>query len=66
MISVKQSSYALAVEKTLHFKKAAELSNISQSALSTSLNELEKQRGLQIPINIEGKSDFYKVFSATS
>ena len=48
MISIKQLSYALAVEKTLHFKKAAELSNISQSALSTALNELEKQLGLQI------------------
>jgi len=48
MISFKQLSYALAVEKTLHFKKAAELSNISQSALSTALNELEKQLGLQI------------------
>ncbi|MDF1643215.1 MAG: LysR substrate-binding domain-containing protein [Pseudomonadales bacterium] len=48
MISIKQLSYALAVEKTLHFKKAAELSNISQSALSTSLTELEKQLGLQI------------------
>lgn len=48
MISIKQLSYALAVEKTLHFKRAAELSNISQSALSTALNELEKQLGLQI------------------
>ncbi|MFT5710193.1 MAG: LysR family hydrogen peroxide-inducible transcriptional activator [Halioglobus sp.] len=48
MISIKQLIYALAVEKTLHFRKAAELSNISQSALSTSLNELEKQLGLQI------------------
>ncbi len=48
MISIKQLIYALAVEKTLHFKKAAELSNISQPALSTSLNELEKQLGLQI------------------
>lgn len=48
MISFKQLSYVLAVEKTLHFKKAAELSNISQSALSTSLHELEKQLSLQI------------------
>ena len=48
MISIKQLSYALSVEKTLHFRKAAELSNISQSALSTSLNELEKQLGLKI------------------
>lgn len=48
MITFKQLSYILAVEKTLHFKKAAELSNISQSALSTALHELEKQLGLQI------------------
>ncbi|WP_421869900.1 LysR substrate-binding domain-containing protein [Motiliproteus sp.] len=48
MISIKQLSYAVAVEKTLHFKHAAELSHISQSALSTALNELEKQLGLQI------------------
>ncbi len=48
MISTKQLYYALAVEKTLHFKKAAESCNISQSALSTALGELEKQLGLQI------------------
>lgn len=48
MISIKQLSYALAVEKTLHFKKAAEHCNISQSALSTALNELEKRLELQI------------------
>lgn len=48
MLSIKQLSYALAVEKTLHFKKAAELCNISQSALSTALSELEKDLGLQI------------------
>ena len=43
MISLKQLYYALAVEKTLHFKKAAEECNVSQSALSTAINELEKQ-----------------------
>ncbi len=48
MISLKQLSYALTVQETLHFKKAAERCNISQSALSTSLNELEKRLGLQI------------------
>lgn len=48
MISIKQLQYALAVQKTLHFKKAAELCNISQSALSTALAELEKQLGFQI------------------
>ncbi|TQV73126.1 LysR family transcriptional regulator [Aliikangiella marina] len=48
MISLKQLRYALAVEQTLHFKKAAELCNVSPSALSTALNELEKQLGLHI------------------
>jgi len=48
MISIKQLKYALAVEQTLHFKKAAELCNISQSAFSTALSELEKQLDVQI------------------
>ncbi|SFK02516.1 hydrogen peroxide-inducible genes activator [Methylophaga sulfidovorans] len=48
MISLKQLRYALMVEETLHFKKAAEQCNISPSALSTSLNELEQRLGLQI------------------
>ena len=48
MISIKQLSYALAIAKTLHFKKAADSCNISQSALSTALLELEKQLELQI------------------
>ena len=48
MISIKQLNYALAVEKTLHFKKAAEACNVSQSALSTAITELEKQLGLTI------------------
>ena len=48
MISTKQLVYALAVEKNLRFKKAAEQCHISQSALSTALNELESQLGLQI------------------
>jgi LysR family hydrogen peroxide-inducible transcriptional activator len=48
MISTKQLYYALAVEQTLHFKKAAEMCNVSQSALSTALSELEKQLGAYI------------------
>jgi LysR family hydrogen peroxide-inducible transcriptional activator len=48
MISLKQLHYALAIEKTLHFKKAAEACNVSQSALSTAINELEKQLGTLI------------------
>ena len=48
MITLKQLHYALAVEKTLHFKKAAEACNVSQSALSTAITELEKQLGVTI------------------
>ena len=48
MISLKQIHYALAVEQTLHFKRAAELCSISQSALSTALSEMEKQLGFQV------------------
>ncbi len=48
MISLKQLNYALAVGKTRHFKKAAELCSVSQSALSTAITELETQLGLQI------------------
>jgi len=48
MISLKQLHYALAVEKTLHFKKAAEACNVSQSALSTAITELEKQLGIVV------------------
>ncbi|WP_289031697.1 hydrogen peroxide-inducible genes activator [uncultured Paraglaciecola sp.] len=48
MISLKQLHYALAVEKNLHFKKAAEMCNVSQSALSTAINEFEKQLGFSV------------------
>lgn len=48
MISLKQIRYALAVEKTLHFKKAAGECAISQSALSTALAEMERQLGYQV------------------
>jgi len=48
MISFKQITYALAVEKTLHFKRAAEQCSVSQSALSTALAEMERQLGFQV------------------
>lgn len=48
MISLKQLQYALAVEKTLHFKKAAEMCFVSQSTLSTAISELESRLGLPI------------------
>lgn len=47
-ISLKQLGYALAVDKTRHFKKAAEASFVSQSALSTAIAELEHQLGVKI------------------
>ena len=48
MISLKQLHYVLAVEKTLHFKKAADNCHVSQSTLSTAVHELEKQLGVAI------------------
>ena len=48
MISLRQIRYALALEQTLHFKKAADACAISQSALSTALAEMEKQLGFQV------------------
>lgn len=48
MISLKQLTYALAVQQTMHFKKAADACNVSQSALSTAITELEKQLGIQV------------------
>lgn len=48
MITLKQLYYALAVEKTLHFKKAADMCFVSQSALSTGIAELERQLGMPI------------------
>lgn len=48
MISLKQIHYALAVERTMHFKKAADLCSVSQSTLSTALSEMEKQLGFQV------------------
>ncbi|AOT08833.1 hydrogen peroxide-inducible genes activator [Pseudoalteromonas luteoviolacea] len=48
MVSIKQIIYALAVEKTLHFKKAADACHVSQSTLSTAIHELEKQLGTVI------------------
>lgn len=48
MISFKQLNYALAVAETLHFKKAAEQCHVSQSALSSSIQEMEAQLGFQV------------------
>ncbi|NOX91622.1 MAG: hydrogen peroxide-inducible genes activator [Gammaproteobacteria bacterium] len=48
MITIKQLNYALAVDKTRHFKQAAERCSVSQSALSTAISELESQLKTQI------------------
>ncbi|BCE01450.1 hydrogen peroxide-inducible genes activator [Marinicellulosiphila megalodicopiae] len=48
MITLKQIQYALNVEKTKHFKNAAQQCFVSQSALSTAISEMENQLGVQI------------------
>ncbi len=48
MISLKQLTYALAVQETLHFKNAAERCFVSQSTLSSAISELETQLGVQL------------------
>lgn len=48
MLSLKQLTYALAVAKTLHFRKAAEMCHVRQSTLSTGISELEKHLGVKI------------------
>lgn len=48
MITLRQLEFALAVAKHRHFKRAAEACNISQSALSLGIAELEKQLDTQI------------------
>ena len=48
MVTLKQINYMLAVAETLHFKNAAELCSVSQSALSTAIIEMEKQLGFQV------------------
>lgn len=48
MITLRQLEFALAVAKHRHFKRAAEECNISQSALSLGIAELEKQLDTQL------------------
>lgn len=48
MISLKQLNYALALNKTKHFKRAADACSVSQSTLSSAIAELESQLDLQI------------------
>ena len=48
MLTLKQIKYALAVEKNLHFKKAAEECFVSPSTLSNAITELESYLGIKI------------------
>ena len=48
MVTIKQINYVLAVSKTLHFKKAAEMCHVSPSALSMAISELENQLCIQV------------------
>ena len=46
MITLRQIQFALAVARHKHFKRAAEECNISQSALSLGIAEMEKNLGV--------------------
>jgi LysR family hydrogen peroxide-inducible transcriptional activator len=48
MLTLKQIKYAIAVEKNLHFKKAADECFISPSTLSNAITELESYLGVKI------------------
>ena len=48
MVSIKQINYALAVEKEMHFKNAADKCFVSASTLSNAISEMEKQLGFEI------------------
>ena len=48
MISLKQIHYALAVSRTMHFKKAANDCFVSPSTLSNSITEMEKKLGIEV------------------
>ena len=46
--TLKQLRYLVAIADTLHFRRAAELSNVSQPTLSGQLRELEQRLGVQL------------------
>lgn len=48
MITFKQLQYALALQNTLHFKKAAALCSVTQSTLSSAISELESHLSTQL------------------
>ena len=46
--TLKQLRYLVAVADTLHFRRAAELTHVSQPTLSGQLRELEQRLGVQL------------------
>ena len=48
MVSLKQLQYLVAIADHLHFRRAAERSNVSQPTLSTQLRDLEIRLGAQL------------------
>ncbi|MDJ0936579.1 MAG: LysR substrate-binding domain-containing protein [Kiloniellales bacterium] len=48
MPTLKQLRYLVAVAETLHFRRAAEMSHVSQPTLSGQLRELEERLGVQL------------------
>jgi DNA-binding transcriptional LysR family regulator len=45
---IRQMYYLVAIEKTKHFRRAAELANVSQPALSSAIQHLEEELGVKI------------------
>lgn len=45
---IRQLYYLVAIEKTQHFRRAAELANVSQPALSSAIQQLEEELGVKI------------------
>lgn len=45
---IRQLYYLVAIEKTGHFRRAAELANVSQPALSSAIQHLEEELGIKI------------------
>ncbi len=48
MVSLQQLRYLVAIAETLHFRRAAEKTNVTQPTLSGQLRELEERLGVQL------------------